>query len=43
MTDLNSKDKENVIAFTKEGQLVVGSHSYDELIDMNVLFMCSNY
>ncbi len=36
MTDLNSKNKENVIAFTKEGQLVVGSHSYDELMDMNV-------
>ncbi len=36
ITDLNSKNKENVIAFTKEGQLVVGSHSYDELMDMNV-------
>lgn len=34
--DLNSKNKENVIAFTKEGELIVGSHSFDELIDMNV-------
>lgn len=36
MSELNFKNKENVIAFTKEGKLVVGSHSYNELVDMDV-------
>lgn len=35
-SELKSKNKENVIAFTKEGKLVVGSHSYNELVDMDV-------
>ena len=35
-SNLDSEADQNVIAFTNEGKLVVGSHSYSELMDLNV-------
>ncbi len=34
--ELNSEAEQNVIAFNDEGRLIVGSHSYSELMNLNV-------